>query len=97
MSASTLSLPTQATIGVSKIVSALLGQSDSNLRRSLTSIASYVGQDEKVQVSVWAILTLILWMVHIIVMLAYMMRCHGDSSTGYTPPLSLFLTVCYSA
>ena len=45
----------QATIGVSKIVSALLGKSDSNLRRSLTSIASYVGQDEKVQVSIKAV------------------------------------------
>ena len=47
-------LSSQATISVSEIVFALnnMGQSDSNLRWSLTSIATYVVQDEKVQVSV---------------------------------------------
>ena len=47
-------LSSQAAISVSEIVFALndMGQSDSNLRWSLTSIATYVGQDEKVQVSV---------------------------------------------
>ena len=47
-------LSSQATISVSEIVFVLndMGQSDSNLRWSLTSIATYVGQDEKVQVSV---------------------------------------------
>lgn len=40
----------QATIAVSKLVSTLIGQSDTNLRRSLTTIASYVSQDERVQV-----------------------------------------------
>jgi len=47
-------LSSQATISVSEIVFALndMGQSDSNLRWSLTSIATYVGQDGKVQVSV---------------------------------------------
>ena len=47
-------LSSQATISVSEIVFVLsdMGQSDSNLRWSLTSIATYVGQHEKVQVSV---------------------------------------------
>lgn len=40
----------QSTIAVSKLVSTLIGQSDAHLRRSLATIATYVTQDEKVQV-----------------------------------------------
>lgn len=40
----------QSTIAVSKLVSTLIGQSDANLRRSLTTIATLVSQDTKVKV-----------------------------------------------
>ena len=40
----------QSTIAVSKLVTNLLGQSDSNLRKSLSTIATFVSQDEKVKV-----------------------------------------------
>jgi hypothetical protein len=39
----------QATIAVSRLVSSLLGQSDTNLRRSLTTIANFVKEDTKVK------------------------------------------------
>ena len=40
----------QSTIAVSKLVTNLLGQNDSNLRKSLSTIATFVTQDEKVKV-----------------------------------------------
>ena len=43
----------QSTIAVSKLVTNLLDQNDSNLRKSLSTIATFVSQDEKVKVCVY--------------------------------------------
>ena len=40
----------QSTIAVSKLVTNLLGQNDTNLRKSLSTIATFVEHDEKVKV-----------------------------------------------
>ena len=45
-----LSVSVQSTIAISKLVSATLDQRDYNLKKSLTSIATFAAQDSKMKV-----------------------------------------------